>query len=219
VITAFVAAYSYKVELTSQQWGTSAKRLTIAGLPVDWFGEQTTGTLGLTWIAASRATMAPGFRVAGAAALPRWSSLTIEDTLRDCRSVREVAVGLPFRAFAARWSDPEQMADARADAAGGPTAWVPAPLGLLVPLEPREPTNVIPLGFAANTVVWAIASFAAWHACALLISRTEWFRARRGLCRRCAYPLPQSTSAEVRCPECGKLQAPSSAANNWGGWH
>lgn len=62
-------------------------------------------------------------------------------------------------------------------------------------------TGVLPLGFAGNTVVFALF----WAALAVTFVRTRrsW-RRRRGRCPMCAYSL--AGLADAGCPECGWLR-------------
>ena len=80
---------------------------------------------------------------------------------------------------------------------GWPPAWTP---GFLNPAGRREfllPTRPLPIGFAANTAVYACAWFVVL--CAPVSIKT-WRRRRRGQCVKCAYDL---TGVTESCPECG----------------
>src|SRR5438876_865131 len=80
IVAARAATWAHGVELRSGTWGSDAGLVPAVGLPVTWFGEQTTGTIGLTWISAQR--LDPGsLAPRGSVALPRWSSLSVEDTV------------------------------------------------------------------------------------------------------------------------------------------
>ncbi|MCA9281548.1 MAG: hypothetical protein H6812_12670 [Phycisphaeraceae bacterium] len=56
--------------------------------------------------------------------------------------------------------------------------------------------SLLPLGTIINTLFYAAILFVLWIAPGVLI---RWNRARRGLCRHCAYNI---TGVAV-CPECG----------------
>ncbi len=64
------------------------------------------------------------------------------------------------------------------------------------------PTGILPLGFAANTTIYAAAWFALFSIPAFI---RRGVAARRGLCRKCAYDL-RGISAGAPCPECGAVR-------------
>lgn len=63
------------------------------------------------------------------------------------------------------------------------------------------PYHPLPLGLAANSLIFALPWFALFTAVPALIRHR---RARKGLCRECAYPL----AGLHRCPECGLSAKP-----------
>ena len=68
-------------------------------------------------------------------------------------------------------------------------------------LTGRRTSSILPLGTTINTLFYAAIVFVLWIAPGALIRRN---RARRGLCRRCAYDI---TGVAV-CPECGTPSSP-----------
>lgn len=62
----------------------------------------------------------------------------------------------------------------------------------------RLPIRPLPLGFAANTCFWSLASFAVL---AVPVFVRRHLRRRKGLCPRCAYN--REFTYTVPCPECG----------------
>ena len=60
------------------------------------------------------------------------------------------------------------------------------------------PFGILPVGFAVNTLIYAVALGSA-----MLLSRVavRWIRLRRGRCPRCAYPIGISST----CTECGEV--------------
>lgn len=62
--------------------------------------------------------------------------------------------------------------------------------------NPCLPLRLLPLGFIANTAIYALLLFGLMHLFRRARSR---YRARRSLCTRCKYPVRGLTA----CPECG----------------
>jgi hypothetical protein len=202
VASSAILRWIYTVQLESGSWG--ANWGTTVWLSPKWVGGRTTSVVGITHLSASRIPRgAIGF--GGAPPPPLWSALRLDRTTRECRQVTETAVGWPFRAFAARWTDPPEFAQSLASDAWHGSTLFPTPFAPLIVLDDRAPTEMIPLGFAGNTLFWTGVSALGLLCVRAAVSRTAWARARQGLCMRCAYQLPDGYG-EIRCPECGELQ-------------
>jgi len=143
---------------------------------------------------------------------PRWAATISVDFREGFDQVVSTATGWPFRAFRGehwiRWRPPEPPAE--------PVLVIP---GLAREPAAAPPTDVIKSQWIvadSGTGAWAIpygpiwvgllADWACFSAASMLIlsfgALRRIFRARRGLCTRCAYDLkglPQGSP----CPECG----------------
>ncbi len=127
---------------------------------------------------------------------------------RDDNLVDEFALGFPFRS---RWT-----ADWTYSISGGcvpadqsTTRWIASPWNKNNPpwTSPSEgitaeygfPTGLIPLGFAANTTIYAVAWFSLLSIPAFIRSRVA---THKNLCANCRYDL-RGLAANASCPECG----------------
>lgn len=152
---------------------------------------------------------------------PHFSATATLDYYPNCKmgfghAVADCAVGFPFRAATWRMIQQDPL----------PTAPPPAPLaapimpkgflphesayagGLPFPLDTaparatpwvRVPIRPIPLGFAANSLLYA---FLFWGLVAAPLKLRAALRSRRGACPACNYPLT-GLRAATACPECG----------------
>ncbi|MFO0856280.1 MAG: hypothetical protein U0640_02845 [Phycisphaerales bacterium] len=126
----------------------------------------------------------------------------------EANSVMEFAIGFPFRAcWTAEWCQWEHgacMAVGR-----GPSHWIAIPKlnsrKGWVPIESGFqsefgfPTGILPLGFAANTTIYATAWFALLSVPGFIRRR---FAKQKNTCPACSYNL-QGLPTNASCPECG----------------
>ncbi len=123
--------------------------------------------------------------------------------------IEEFTLGFPFRSM---WTGDRRSISSFGSCAQinhyGPTQWIsfrkarPGYRNFSISGFKSEygfPTGVIPLGFAANTTIYAVAWFGLLNIPAFIRRRII---AKRGLCPKCAYDLRGLPEA-VRCPECG----------------
>jgi hypothetical protein len=119
--------------------------------------------------------------------LPMRSLEFAERFVRDIRSIHGSDAGLRWAGWRGGWPIAPSEQDQRSR-------------GYRVPAH-VYPLSPIPLGFAANTFLYALLLFAFFLAPRHLRRRS---RRRRGLCLKCAYPV--GTSAV--CTECGTAISP-----------
>jgi hypothetical protein len=142
----------------------------------------------------------------------RWLEYPDIDTLPHSRShsFHLLEFGFPFRSlnFAVHTppspADPKGSSERLAGLRGGwpilttPEPWPPIPKTTTAKPVRVLPLIPMPLGFAANTIIYAAALWPIVY----LLPRTilRWSRRRRKLCPYCAYP----TGPSPVCTECGR---------------
>ena len=83
----------------------------------------------------------------------------------------------------------------------GTTVWIQRRVNrAFQPAARRLPIQPLPLGFAVNTVLYALPFLGISAIASSLLTRRQ--RKRRGLCVRCAYTLA-GLAPGTKCPECG----------------